>query len=289
MAQAAPSPSSDQSQLETVTVSARFQTENLQQTPISITAMSGDDLEKKGFDNLTDISKQVPNLKFDANAGAFGQSASVFIRGVGQADFDFAFDPGVAVYVDDVYYGTLYGNELDLSDIDSVNVLLGPQGTLFGRNTEGGAISVHTVQPKGDNSGYAEAGYGSYNKEQFKGALDVSLIPDKLALRVAVGVSNMDGYVQALDFACANPAAAAKLGLKPTTTAPGCVAGDLGGGYSGNYHAALKFTPTNDLTINLTGDVLDIKDESPATDTIYINPAYPGTPTIPGPGASRAR
>jgi iron complex outermembrane receptor protein len=287
-AQAPPS-AAQSDQLETVTVSARFQTENLQQTPISITSLSGDDLEKKGFDNITDISKQVPNLKFDPNAGAFGNSASVFIRGVGQADFDFAFDPGVALYIDDIYYGTLYGDQFALSDVASVNVLRGPQGTLFGRNTEGGAIQITTVEPKGDNSGYVEVGYGSYNKEQFKGAFDVSLIPDKLAMRIAVGVENQDGYVDVIDFACEHPKEAAALNkeftggifayapIKATTTAPGCKTGELGGGYTGDYHGALKFTPNDDLTINLTADLIDIKDEQPATTTIYINPTYPGS------------
>ncbi len=178
----------------------------------------------------------------------------------------------------------------------NINVLRGPQGTLFGRNTEGGAILLTTTKPKGDNSGYAEVGYGSYNREQFKGAFDVSLIPDKLAMRIAVGVSNVDGYVDLVDFGCANPAGLASVNgtiaahnatlpagaapvplLKATTTAPGCVTGQLGGGYTGNYHGALRFTPTDDLEINLTADLLDIKDEQPASQTVYINPSYPGS------------
>ncbi len=129
----------------------------------------------------------------------------MFIRGIGQADFHPALDPGVGIYIDDVYYGQLYGDTLDLSDVDRVEVLRGPQGTLFGRNTEGGAIRIFTTQPKGDYSGYASVGYGSYNHEQFKGAMDIPIIQDKLAMRVAVGVDNKDGYVDPDRFRLQEP------------------------------------------------------------------------------------
>ena len=282
-APAAP-PAADNGTLEEVTVTARYQTENLQQTPISITALTAEDLEKQGIENLTDIARDVPNLRLAENSGAFGNSASVFIRGIGQADFHPALDPGVGIYMDGVYLGELYGDELDLADVSRINVLRGPQGTLFGRNTEGGAIQIDTVQPKGDYSGYAEVGYGSYNHEQFKGAFDIPLIQDLLSARVSAGVNNMDGYVDTIDFACANPAATAALNkanptlnLKPTTTAPGCKTGDLGGSDTQNYHLSLLYTPSADLKMLVTGGYLDLRGEEPASVTTYINPFYPGT------------
>ncbi len=258
-AQAQPARSDE---LETVTVSARYQTENLQQTPISISAITADDLEKKGFTNLTDISKQVPNLKLDPAGAAFGSSAAVFIRGVGQADFHPALDPGVGIYIDGIYYGSLYGDQLDLSDTESVTVLRGPQGTLFGRNTEGGAVLISTVKPKGDNSGYVEVGYGSYNQEQAKGAFDVSVIPDKLAIRVAAGVNSVDGYVDLIDFACANPAATAALNAK-NAGAP-----RLGAAESHDDGARLRHRPTRRLNYDksprLHADYADGRSSDPA-------------------------
>jgi iron complex outermembrane receptor protein len=293
-AQAAPAASKEQ--LEEVVVTARYKQESVQQTPISITALSGDDLEKRGMGNLNEIAKVVPNLKYDANEGQFGNSSAVYIRGIGQYDFDFAFEPGVAVYIDDVYFGTLFGNQLDLSDVSNVSVLRGPQGTLFGRNAEGGAITVDTVEPKGDYSGYVEAGYGSYNHEQFKGAIDVPLIKDELAFRFAVGINNMDGYVDQLNFSCENPSLVpginaqitafnnsplafvfGKSALLPTSTGGNCKTGELGGGFTGNFHGALAWTPSSDLKIDIKADLLDIRNEQPATTTVYINPNYPGS------------
>ena len=283
--------------LEEVTVTARYQAENLQQTPISITAITAEDLEKKGIQNLTDISKEVPNLKLDPNEAAFGNSASVFIRGIGETDFDYAFDPGVGIYIDGVYFGTIYGNQLDLSDVADIQVLRGPQGTLFGRSTEGGAVLISTVRPKGDYSGYAEVGYGSYNHEQFKGAFDIPLIQDQLSMRLAVGVDNVDGYVDTIDYACAHPAQAAAFNatyvplgatpLKPTTTAPGCKTGELGGSDTDNYHGAILWTPSADLKVLLTGDLLDIRGEQPAAITTYIDPFYPGSFGFLSPGYTK--
>ncbi|HLY58424.1 MAG TPA: TonB-dependent receptor, partial [Stellaceae bacterium] len=169
------------------------------------------------------------------------------------------------------------------------------------------AILVSTVEPKGDYSGYAQAGYGSYNHEQFKGAVDLPILKDELAIRFSMGINNMDGYVDQVDFACANPAGAAAVNAQianynagkgpflapglpavavfgpalPLTTSAtpgtGCKVGELGGGFTGNFHGALAWTPTSDLRVDLKADLLDIRNEQPATTTIYINPNYPGS------------
>ena len=89
---------------------------------------------------------------------------------MGQIDFTLAFEPGVGFYIDDVYFGTIFGAMFDLGDIDRVEVLRGPQGTLFGKNNEGGAVRIFTTQPKGNDSGYFEAGYGNYNRLHGEGA-----------------------------------------------------------------------------------------------------------------------
>ncbi len=92
-----------------------------------------------------------------------GNTLVAYIRGLGQANYSLAFQPGVPIYVDDIYQPTAFGSMLTLGDIERVDVLRGPQGTLFGKNSEGGAVSIRQVDPKGDKSGYAEAGVGSYN------------------------------------------------------------------------------------------------------------------------------
>src|ERR1700733_8374937 len=187
-------------QLEEITVTARYRTENLQETPIAITAISGEETEQRGFNNVVDITKSAPNVTLQQSGSNGGKAAVAFIRGVGQSDFTLSFEPGVGFYLDDVYFGTIFGAMFDLGDIDRVEVLRGPQGTLFGKNSEGGAVRIFSTQPKGDNSGYLELGYGSYNRSMLKGAYDFSIIPDTLTMRISGGVNTVDGYVTRYDF-----------------------------------------------------------------------------------------
>src|ERR1039457_229982 len=170
--------------LEEVTVTARRVSENLQRTPVSITAITSEDIDNRGVTSIGDLASEAPNVTLEQNTAGFGKSAIAFIRGVGQYDYLPAFEPGVGFYVDDVYQGTLFGSLVNLTDIGRVEVLRGPQGTLFGKDNEGGAVRFFSPQPTGDNSGSVEAGYGSYNRQQVKGSFDVALVPDQLFLRV---------------------------------------------------------------------------------------------------------
>src|SRR5204862_7897787 len=135
--------------LEEVTVTARKVRENLQETPVAITAMSGDALEQRQVFQTDQLTQVVPNLQFGTNAPLAGNNASsqVFIRGIGQTDPTSTVDPGVGLYIDDVYIGTAVGARMGLRDINNVQVLRGPQGTLFGRNTIGGAVLLSTQDP----------------------------------------------------------------------------------------------------------------------------------------------
>ena len=135
--------------IEEIVVTARRREENLQQVPISITAMSGAELEARQLYAMDQLGAVVPNLQFDKAAPSSGSSSvgQIFIRGIGQADYTPVTDPGVAMYVDGIYIGRSPGNVLDLVDIERVEVLRGPQGTLFGRNSIGGAIKVHSRLP----------------------------------------------------------------------------------------------------------------------------------------------
>src|SRR5262245_48501092 len=135
--------------LEEVTVTARKFQENLQDTPVAVTAISGDALLQRQIFQTDKLTQVVPNLQFGTNAPLAGNNSSsqVFIRGIGQTDPTSTVDPGVGLYIDDVYMGTAVGGTMSLRDVDSIQVLRGPQGTLFGRNTIGGAILISTKAP----------------------------------------------------------------------------------------------------------------------------------------------
>jgi iron complex outermembrane recepter protein len=183
--------------MEEITVTARRREENIQDTPISIAAYSGAALEARGIDRADDLAKIVPNLVFQQNPGAGGSesNAAVFIRGVGQSDFIPTVDPGVGLYVDGVYVARSVGSLLDLVDIDRVEVLRGPQGTLFGRNTIGGAVSVVTQKPTFDAvSGTTSALYGTDNRVEVKTRLNMPLT-SSLAASVSAAVLKQGGYV----------------------------------------------------------------------------------------------
>jgi iron complex outermembrane recepter protein len=262
-------------QLTEVIVTARRTAEPLQTTPISITALSAVDIEEHGLKSVVDVAQVAPSVTIMPGGNYSGQSALTYIRGVGQDQFTFAFDPGVGFYIDDVYYGSVYGSIFDLGDIANIQVLRGPQGTLFGQNNEGGAILLYTPEPKGDNSGSIAAGYGSFRREYLKGEFDVPLIPDKLALRVSGGVNEMNGYVTRIDFACAYPAAAGN--LLPATTEPGCKVGTEGGLNDVLLSTALKWWVNDDMTIIVRGQLSDGRDEAGAEDTLAQNPPQPGS------------
>ena len=256
------------SQLQTVIVTARYRSENLQETPIAITALDADGLAARGFNNVVDVSKVAPNVTLQQSGSNGGKSAVAFIRGVGQSDFTLSFEPGVGFYIDDVYFGTIFGAMFDLGDIDRVEVLRGPQGTLFGKNSEGGAVRIFTPQPKGDASGYFEAGYGSYNRYMVKGAYDFSIIPDTLSLRVSGGMNRVDGYVQRYDFVCLHPALSGN--LPQVTVRPDCKTGTEGGDEVETFRATLRWTPNDSLDVLLSADSLMDRGEATPTKTLAV-------------------
>ncbi|MEQ8433751.1 MAG: TonB-dependent receptor [Oceanicaulis sp.] len=135
-----------QAQVDTITVTARRVEESLQDTPISVTALTATALERQSISNIVDLASTVPNLNA-TNGPQSGSDANFFIRGVGQFDFIITNDPAVGVYVDGVYLGRTVGALLDTGDVERIEVLRGPQGTLFGRNTIGGAVNVTTRAP----------------------------------------------------------------------------------------------------------------------------------------------
>lgn len=154
--------------LEEIVVTARKYEESLQDAPIAITAVQGDLLEEMGVTDLTGIANVAPNVSFSTTGTVSGSTSSavVYIRGIGQNDYVPVVDPGVGIYVDDVYMGRTIGSVLDLMDVQSVEVIRGPQGTLFGRNSVGGAISLSTNNPDDENGGKLRAVFGDQGRAE---------------------------------------------------------------------------------------------------------------------------
>ncbi|MGE3891913.1 MAG: TonB-dependent receptor [Steroidobacteraceae bacterium] len=258
--------------LEEVVVTARYTAENAQQTSLAITAITSEQLESRGYEQVADVAASVPNVSFLPSGGNFGKAITALVRGVGQTDNSFAFNPGVGFYFDDVYMGSLTGANLALVDIDSVEILRGPQGTLFGANTESGAVRINTVKPKGDNSGHASIGYGSFHHIKVTGGFDIPLIDNKLFLR-ASGISDkQDGYQKLYDFPCLYPSLSGSLPQQVPGNV-GCQRGTLGDTDVVAARVALRWLATDSLEVNLTGDVSNDTSNIAATTLIAINPS----------------
>jgi len=259
--------------LEEVVVTAQFRAQSLQDTPVAITAVNAAMLEQRGQSSLHDVAQQAPNVSLVETGGAFGPGMTASIRGIGQADFDPALSPGVGIYIDDVYYTSLTGSNFNLLDLDRVEILRGPQGTLAGANTEGGAIKLYSVKPQGDDSGSVKVSYGQRSLIDLQAMADVSLVKDTLFMRVS-GVSHQqNGFVSRIDYGCAFPAS----GIPAVGGLHGdCVAGHEGGKNYSAGRVAFRWLPVDRLTVDLTGDVTVDKSESAAVTLLAVNPAAPG-------------
>jgi len=181
--------------LEEIVVTAERRAENIQDVPISVSALTADALESQGIRTVNDLAATVPNLT--TTTGPQGSAdANFFIRGVGQFDFIATNDPGVGVYVDGVYLGRTVGALIDSGDIERVEVLRGPQGTLFGRNTLGGAVSITSKAPSLDGlEGTARATYGSRDRIDVDGSINAPL-SESAALRLYAFTRNQDGFAR---------------------------------------------------------------------------------------------
>ncbi|MBT1062752.1 TonB-dependent receptor [Bowmanella sp. Y26] len=179
--------------IEVIEVSATRQTENLQDVPIAITALSANELEKMQILDLGDLESHVPNLNLHVGDAS---NAVIYIRGVGQIDSISFNDPGVGVYLDDVYMGRVQGSFLDVVDPQQIEVLRGPQGTLYGRNTIGGAVKFTSAKPTDVTEGYVDVGVGNFGLLNLKGSITGALVDDKLLGRFAMASSKRDGYAE---------------------------------------------------------------------------------------------
>ncbi len=183
----------DATLLEEVVVTAQRREQTLQEVPMSISAFTGEDLEYLQADNLDSLQGAVPNLNLVQGRGS-SSSANVFIRGVGQPDALQTFDPAVGIYVDDVYMSRIQGALFKLNDIERIEVLRGPQGTLYGKNTPGGAIRLITRTPGDEFEAEAGVVYGDYDRWQFSGYLS-GPVSENFAMSLSVLNDTRDGFV----------------------------------------------------------------------------------------------
>jgi iron complex outermembrane receptor protein len=212
--------------LEEIVVTSQFREQAAQDTPLAITAISGDTLEARSQLTVTDIAAQAPNVTLTQGGAFGGNSLTAYIRGVGQIDFIPAVEPGVGIYVDDVYYASITGAVLELLDLERVEVLRGPQGTLAGKNSIGGAIKLYSKKPSDDLDAFIEAGYGEYDAVRVRGATNFTLVEDSLWGRISGTSFSRDGYIKNLDYGCTHPGQ----GFPASTQRAGdCVTGTEGG------------------------------------------------------------
>ena len=179
--------------LEVVKVTARKREESLQDVPVAVTALTADQLDKLAIKDLGDLQGQVPNLTIYAARGS-NTTITTFIRGVGQADPLWGVDPGVGIYFDDVYIARPQGALLDVYDVQRVEVLRGPQGTLYGKNTVGGAVKYVSKPLPQKTEGSVTLAVGNYGQVTAKGGVGTAVADGQVRFRVAGASLNRDGY-----------------------------------------------------------------------------------------------
>ena len=272
-------------QLEEVIVTAQFRQQSAQTAPLAITAVSGQQLDERSIASVTDLNGVAPNVNITAGTATNGPVAQIFIRGIGQSDGHPGLEPGVGLYVDDVYHGIMLGSEMDLTDLDRIEVLRGPQGTLSGKNSIGGAIKLFSKKPDAETNGYAEVAYGSFNRINVRAGGNFTLIDNKLFVRVSGTSKTANGYMTRLDYGCVNSGSSS---IFQGGLAPGCKLGTEGGQDLHAARVALRWTPNDAIENNFIASVTADNSEVPALKLLYSNnnQKYPnGQPYIPGGGS----
>ena len=180
--------------LEEITVTARKRDENMQDVPASVSALSAGELERRFDSDVRDFAGASPNIVIDDTQQGPGGVAAIYIRGIGVGDVEKSVDPAVGVVFDDIYIGQSSGSLLKAIDIDRVEVLRGPQGTLFGRNATGGVINLARSRPTYDLTGKARATYGRFDTFKVEGVTSTGL-SDNVAVKVSGAYEKSDGYM----------------------------------------------------------------------------------------------
>ena len=240
-----------------ITVTARKREERLQDVPISITTFSAADIRAKSLTFLKEVGQFTPNLTINDHAQQGNTASLIYIRGIGQEDPAIFWEPGVGMYVDGIYNGRLVGLDMDLMEVERIEVLRGPQGTLFGRNAIGGAINVISKKPDPEDgfSGSAEVITGSFDRLDGKVNMNVPIVPGKLAVRVGAVTRNRDGYGKRLDFLT------------------GETIDEVGNKDSSSGQMTMNWTPNEDVGVLFTLDTSRVRELGPVRKLIETGQA----------------
>ena len=250
---------------------------NVQDVPIAITAVTAEALEERQITEFSNLGDIVPNATFRKSEGIYGAGVSVNLRGIGTTDTQFSNEPAVGYYIDDVYYPFLFGSNFDLLDLDHVEVLRGPQGTLFGRNAISGAVNLVSKKPQFDDiSAYVDFTTGSRNRMDVRAGLNLPL-SDTLAVMASMVSKKQTGYMDLLDFSCqmhknGTPELAGTFPFQSSGTSwtggvqepKSCVVDHYGGEDSRAVRGALRWEPVSNIELNISGDYTHSQSESAA-------------------------
>lgn len=221
--------------LEEVVVTAQRRETLLQDTPIAVTAFNAEKIADLGIYNVTDIGSFAPNTNIQKQPSS-NSNMSIYIRGVGSGETSLMVDPKTSFYLDGVYMSKTVGAVFDIVDLQSVEVLRGPQGTLFGRNSTGGAINVTTIKPTGELGGRLEASIGNDGYRRLSGSVDLPKLADMLSVKLSAAKMEYDGWA--------------------TNDWPEGER-DLASEDNQSYRLALRLEPTDNLTVDYTFDRTD--------------------------------
>jgi outer membrane receptor protein involved in Fe transport len=248
-----------ESRIEEIVVTAQKRVENVQDVPIAITAYTAEKLQQKGLTDISRLSALTPNVNLDGGSPFSGDSSvlSASIRGIGQDDFAFNLDPGVGVYLDGVYLARTIGANQNLLDIDRIEIERGPQGTLFGRNTIGGAISIVTHTPSDEFNIAGQLTLGAYNRQDVQVMMDMPLTKNILTT-LSVSSQTTQGYQDVVPYPADSSIgqnAFMVMGQADMPKAPGShTSGHNGGKDIQAFRGKMLFHATDNLDVTLAGD-----------------------------------
>jgi iron complex outermembrane receptor protein len=257
----------DKDELDLIIVTARRRQEDIQRTPISVMSLDARELEERSVTNLRDLQKFVPNLTFAPSQNVGDSAGNIFIRGIGQEDFVAGTEPGVGFYLDGVYVARTMGALMNLVDIERIEVLRGPQGTLYGKNSIGGAINVISAAPTAEAKGYADLIGGELGRLDARGMVNLPL-SDDVFVRLAAGRFSRDGYLKRL------PPPFAPTDFTQTNN------NDEGRDDSAVGRLQLRWLATRSLTIDLAADASHRRGTQAATHIDAIDPRFGILPVV---------
>lgn len=265
--------------IQDIVVTAQKRSENVQDVPISISAFTSEALAERAVTSVASLSNISPNVTLDAGTPFSGSSAvlSAYIRGIGANDFAFNIDPGVGIYLDGVYLARSVGANQDLPDVERVEVLKGPQGTLFGRNTIGGAISIVTHDPGKEFRFKGDLTVGKFGLVQTRGTVDLPM-GESLSSSISFSTKNRNGYLKRLAFPGASNFASTPITNYKAAGFDNIGLGREGGDDSWNLRGKLKFDNGGRVRLTVSGDYTNIDQSQIANKLIATTPAvFAGT------------